>query len=232
MYNLTNSQKDLLKQLVQKIRDGYITEEFLVYETQAKLILSGQKAVEDNKHELEITTLMKKALEENNLLQCVGRGCSLTGKAYEAVDNNFSEPDTSFVKHLTPLADITNLDKELKERCLPILGAGSADPKGWDNAVNSACRVLENRLRDIGGISDPKCVGVSLARKVFNERNEILTSKFSDTSLRDRYGDLYAGVIGVFRNLYAHHHVDPTPEEGGAIIVFIDLLLKKIEDLR
>jgi hypothetical protein len=55
--------------------------------------------------------------------------CTLTGKAYEAIDSNFAAPDTSFVRHLTPLADITALDPELKGRCLPILGAGAADPK-------------------------------------------------------------------------------------------------------
>ena len=86
----------------------------------------------------------------------------LTGKAYEAVDNNFKEPDTSFVKHLTPLADITNLDEELKQRCLPILGAGSAEPKLWDSAVRTAGVILEDRLRDVGGISDTNCVGLAL----------------------------------------------------------------------
>jgi len=35
----------------------------------------------------------------------------------------------------------------------------------------------------------------------------------------------------IFRNRYAHRFIDPKPEEGGAIIVFIDLLLKMLDDL-
>jgi hypothetical protein len=37
--------------------------------------------------------------------------------------------------------------------------------------------------------------------------------------------------LKVFRNHYAHRLIDPKPEEGGAIIVFIDLLLKMLDDL-
>ena len=231
MYNLTNSQKNFLKQLVQKIRDRHITEEFTIYQTAARLIVSGQEPFEDNRHTLEITKLIKKGLVDNNLLQCIGSYCCITGKAYEAVDNNFSQPDTSFVKHLTPLADITNLDEDLKERCLPVLGAGSTDPKGWDTAVNNACRVLEQRLRDIGGISDDNCIGQALVNKIF-KNDGTLAFKFSVDAERQGYRDLYAGIIGTFRNPSAHRFVDPTPEEGGAFIVFVNLLLNKLEDLR
>src|SRR6202007_401393 len=99
------------------------------------------------------------ALEAAGLLLCnieyytaysmkteISRKCTLLGKAYEAVDSGFNAPDTSFVKHLTPLADITNLDAELKQRCLPILGAGSPDPKLWDSVVPTAGVILEERL--------------------------------------------------------------------------------------
>jgi hypothetical protein len=33
----------------------------------------------------------------------------------------FTDPDTSFVKHLSPLADLTTFDASLKQRCLPML---------------------------------------------------------------------------------------------------------------
>src|SRR5689334_7207672 len=39
--------------------------------------------------------------------------CALTGKAYEAVDSNFNAPDTSFVRQITPLADVTKFDDAL-----------------------------------------------------------------------------------------------------------------------
>jgi len=236
MYNLTDSQKDLLKQLVQKIRDGHIPEEFKISSLVEKpdLVIFGNKRVENGIHIfhiLEISRLVKKALEDNNLLQCTGIKCSLTGKAYEAVDNNFNQPDTSFVKYLIPLADITNLDEELKKRCLPILGAGSTEPTLWDSAVRTAGVVLENRLRDVGGITDANCVGQALVNKVF-KNDGTLASKFPVDAERQGYRDLYAGIIGTFRNPSAHRLVDPTPEEGGAFIVFVNLLLKKLEDLR
>ncbi|MBW4544089.1 MAG: TIGR02391 family protein [Symplocastrum torsivum CPER-KK1] len=176
-------------------------------------------------------------LQAEGLLWCENIGkknndlrCTLTNKAYEAVDTNFNASDTSFVKHLTPLADITNLDKELKERCLPILGAGSADEKMWDSAVRVAGVILEERLRDVGNI-EAGYAGQDIVNKVF-KNGGTLASKFSVDSERQGYRDLYAGVFATFRNPSAHRLVDPTPEEGGAFIVFVNLLLKKLEDLR
>ena len=43
---------------------------------------------------------------------------------------------------------------------------------------------------------------------------------------------MYAGMVGAFRNPYAHRLIDPTPEDGGAFIIFVNLLLKMVEDLR
>jgi hypothetical protein len=229
MYNLTSSQKDLLRRLVQKVREEHIPEEFFICKTQAGNLIYGEDDSQENI--LEITQLALDTFVDNNLLRCTGRRCTLTGKAFEAVDNNFNAPDTSFVKHLTLLADITNLDEELKQRCLPILGAGSVEPKLWDSAVRTAGVILEDRLRDVGGISDANCVGQALVNNVFS-KNGTLASKFSVDAERQGYRDLYAGIIGAFRNPSAHRLVDPTPEEGGAFIVFVNLLLKKLEDLR
>jgi hypothetical protein len=159
------------------------------------------------------------------------RHCTLTGKAYEAVDSNFAAPDTSFVRHLTPLADITTLDSELKGRCLPILGAGAADPKLWDSAVRTAGVILEERLRDVGHITDQQAVGRDLVNKVFGKTGA-LAGKFSHDAERQGYRDLYAGVVGAFRHPSAHRLVDPAPHEGGAYIVFVNLLLKMLDDLR
>jgi len=229
MYNLTSSQKDLLRRLVQKVREEQIPEEFFICKTQAGNLIYGDDGSQENI--LEITQLELETFVDNNLLRCTGRRCTLTGKAFESVDNNFNAPDTSFVKHLTPLADITNLDEQLKQRCLPILGAGSADPTLWDSAVRTAGVILEHRLRDVGGISDDNCVGQALVNNVFS-KNGTLASKFSVDAERQGYRDLYAGIIGAFRNPSAHRLVDPTPEEGGAFIVFVNLLLRKLDDLR
>jgi hypothetical protein len=80
---------------------------------------------------------------------------------------NFAAPDTAFVTQLTPLADVTNLDDELKQRCLPVLGAGSADPMMWNSAARTAGVILEERLRDVGSIAGTGRVGRELVNDVF-----------------------------------------------------------------
>jgi hypothetical protein len=90
---------------------------------------------------------------------------------------------------------------------------------------------LEERLRDVGGIADPDRVGRDLVNGVFGQRGT-LTNRFSIDSERLGYRDLYAGIVGAFRNRNAHRFTDPTPEDGGALIVFVNLLLKMLEDLR
>jgi len=143
----------------------------------------------------------------------------------------FTMPDTSFVKHLSPLADVTNFDDSLKQRCLPMLGAGAADPMLWDSAVRTAGVILEERLRDVGKISDSNIIGRDLVNRVFGQAGT-LASKFTSSAERDGYRDLFAGVVGTIRNPSAHRFVDPTPDEGGATLVFVNLLLKKLELLR
>lgn len=234
MYNLTNSQKDLLRWFVQQVNQRHLSEEFIIFWLLQGPSISGYSGSTE-KLLPEIKKGAIQALQAEGLLQCEALGndlrCTLTGKAYEAIDTNFNAPDTSFVKHLTPLADITNLDEQLKQRCLPILGAGSAEPKLWDSAVRTVGVILEERLRDVGGISDANCVGLALVNNAFS-KNGTLASKFSVDAERQGYRDMYAGIVGAFRNPSAHRLVDPTPEEGGAFIVFVNLLLKKLEDLR
>jgi Protein of unknown function (Hypoth_ymh). len=157
--------------------------------------------------------------------------CTVIQKLFDAVATNFAAPDTSFVRHLTPLADVSALDSELKARCLPILGAGAADPKLWDSAVRTAGVILEERLRSVGSITDRQVIGRDLVNKVLGKHGA-LAGKFAHDAEREAHRDLYAGVVGAFRNPSAHRLVDPSPHEGGAFIVFVNLLLKMLEDLR
>src|SRR5215208_1485956 len=150
----------------------------------------------------------------------IGRRAVITARAAEAVDSDFDAPDESFMTQLTPLSDTSNLDTELYERCLPPLRTGSSNPKMWDTSVRTAVVILEERLRDVGGIADQERIGRGLVNDVFA----------ANGTLADR--DLYTGIVGVFRNVYGHRIVDPTPEDAGAFIVFVNLLLKRLEDLR
>lgn len=238
-YNLTDGQKDLLRKLVALVNAGEITEEFRIFwygtgpnEQKAVLVSSNKPAGKDFPF---ATKSGIAALESNGLLSCQGSSlrptCSLTGKAYEAVKTEFNAPDISFIQYLTPLADIDGFDEELKTRCLPLLVAGGSDPILWDSAVRTAGVILEERLRDVGRISDPNRTGQGLVNAIFNN-NGTLALKFMVEAERQGYRDLYAGIVGAFRNPSAHKLIDPSPEEGGAFIVFVNLLLKKLEAWR
>jgi hypothetical protein len=237
MYNLTPSQKDLLKWLVARVRDEKMPEEFSFMWGQNGTFLHHE-GLQNFLQVDGVTQGALDALAANGLLHMRTssdgfgtRDCTLTGKAYEAVDTNFAAPDTSFVRHLTPLADVTHLDPELKHRCLPTIGAGAADPKLWDSAVRTAGVILEERLRSVGAVTDPQSVGRDLVNRVFG-KSGTLSCKFAHDAEREGHRDLYAGVVGAVRNPSAHRLIDPTPHEGGAFIVFVNLLLKKLEDLR
>lgn len=125
-YNLTDKQKDFVKWMVQQVRDDNLSEEFVV------VWLSGGAVIQGYKGDLpEITEGLLDTLVDADMLHCrpsyrssrsrrtyeSSRICVLKQRAYDAVDSNFEAPDTSFVTHLTPLADITNLDSEIKTRC-------------------------------------------------------------------------------------------------------------------
>jgi len=101
----------------------------------------------------------------------------------------------------------------------------------WDTAVRTTVVILEERLRDVGSVTDESRIGLNLVNDVFGGGGS-LADKFSRDAERQGYRDLYAGVVGTFRNTYAHRIVDPTPEDGGAFIVFVNLLLKRLGDLR
>ena len=111
------------------------------------------------------------------------------------------------------------------------MSAGSTDPRLWDSAFRTAVVILEERLRNVGQVSDHSRIGRDLVNDVFGKQGT-LSSKFSIDAERQGYRDLFAGCVGVFRNRYAHRLIDPKPEDGGAFIVFVNLLLKMLEDLR
>lgn len=157
------------------------------------------------------------------------RSVTLLGKAYTAVETDFAAPDGSFVDYLPPNVDLAYLDQELRERSVPLLGAGASNPVVWDAVVGRAVIILEERLRTVGGVSDRRAVGVKLVNAVFGQ-NGTLAVKFADGSEREAYRNLYAGVVGVFRNDYGHHLVDPQPGDGASVLALANLLLKMLED--
>ena len=258
MYNLIDAQRKLAKWLVENVKENKLDNEFHVnwsFMFNNKVIpvkLFNYRGEEKEFQNLGITKGNIYTLCENKLLfsqviqpyqdgSMVGSkiqlpkpeiwNCTLTSDIYKAVDNDFNSSDTSFIDYLTPLANPSGFDEALIKRCFPILATGGSDPVLWDSAVRTAGVILEERLRDIGCISDPNLTGRRLVSDVFGN-NGVLVSKFSVASEREGYRELYSGIVGAFRNPSAHRLIDPSPEEGGALIVFVNLLLKKLEDLR
>lgn len=230
-YNLTDNQKALIRFLVEQVRNNTLEEELTVSWTMQGSDIIGYDGTppQFQKGALSI-------LESNGLIDIIPQSqytwtITLTGAAYEAVDSDFAEADLSFLTFLSPLSDIAGFDEQIKRRCLPILGTNGTDPMLWDSAVRTVGVILEERLHDVGGITDRQCIGRDLVNSVFG-KNGTLAEKFDSESELQGYRELYAGVVGMFRNPSAHHLIDPSPEEGGAFIVFVNLLLKKLEALR
>jgi hypothetical protein len=231
--NLTETQKSLLQWLVEQVRAEMLNEEeiWFTWTSEGTGLLGYQGNVPD----VKTTTL--DALQSNGCLSCDRSHqhqykCVLTSKAYEAVDSNCGVPNLSAISYLIPLTEVKHLDPELWERCRFSLSAGGDDPKAWDKAVRTATVVLEERLRKLGkteGIN-ADATGEAIVNIIFAGKNPVLSGKLDNGQLR-AYRDLYAGMMAVFRNPYAHRTIDPSPEVGGAIIAFIDLLLKTLNDI-
>jgi len=232
-YSLTDTQKKILQWIVSEVRAEKLNEEeiWAVWDTRGASLVGYKGYVP----EIKKTTL--DALERSGCLTCSQKDkdqykCALTSRAFEAIDSNFDAPDLSAIPHLIPLTKLGHLDSELRDRCLFSLSVGGTDPKAWDKAVRTAMVVLEERLRKLGKTEavNPDATGEGIVNIVFAGKNPVLSGKLEGKKLK-AYRDLYAGMMSVFRNSYAHRIVDPSPEIGGAIIVFIDLLLKMLEDI-
>ncbi len=218
---LTEKQKNLLRWIVEGVRAGYFpAEDNILWGCQ---VFGGPSwpnyTGSDSCPEVEFPTLG--GLEKSGYinLQTIASDeykCALTGKAYEAVDSNFAEPNRSAIRHLIPLTEVEHLDCELWERVRFSVSAGGDNPKAWDTAIRNATVVLEDRMRKLGNID--------------NINQKAQKDKLPSEEL-EAYRDLYSGTMKLFRNRYAHRFIDPKPEEGGEIIVFINLLLKMLDNL-
>ena len=246
MYNLTDDQKKQAKWLVENVKAGNLDENFQIWwvktleKSYPEAGFTDYKGTKDELDNVDLTQGSLKALSANNLLlyqvtslsPLEAWDCTLTGNIYVAVDSGFNSPDSSFIDYLTPpLANPSGFDEELARRCFPILTTGGSNPDSWDTAVRNAGVVLEERLHIIGSITDPTKIGRDLVNAVFG-RNGTLASKFLVDPEREGYRELYCGIVGAFRNPSAHRFIDHSPEEGGALLVFVNLLLKKLENLR
>ncbi len=151
-YNLTEDQKYLVRWMVEENQAGNLPREFSVmwgwnggrilqYQgdhpelTQGDLnaLDAAELVMSDINIETKVSTSGSKRPKFRERQVERSRRCRLTAKAFEAVDNDFDAPDMDFVRQLTPLADVTSMDDEIKQRAcsygkvcqpLPDLNAG------------------------------------------------------------------------------------------------------------
>jgi AbiTii-like protein len=97
MYNLTSKHKELLQWVVQNVRAGELNEEFtFVKGGNGDVIFVGHSARNISKPLPDLSTGALQALMGSGLIlvEVLEKGkvhCTLLGKAYEAVDSNFSQ---------------------------------------------------------------------------------------------------------------------------------------------
>ena len=107
--------------------------------------------------------------------------------------------------------------------------AGGEDPRAWDTTVKAVLVTLESRMRDILGPDEESSTASQVVNQLFAKGGlwfEMLGPKKAQA-----HRDLFAGIVGLFRNHYLHRLEDPAPADGGAIIQFVSLLLKMLDDL-
>ena len=234
--SLTEKQKNLLRWIVKEVRADHLKEDSIWYYCPT---VNSHLWVDYNGFDstpyVEFATF--DILEEYGYIKWQQKSQhqykgALTGKAYEAVDSNFDEPDRSAIPHLIPLTEVEHLDSELWERLLFSVSAGGDNPKAWDTAIRNATVVLEDRMRKLGNIDNinQKATGNGIVNLIFGSNKSLQKDQLPSEEL-EAYRDLYSGTMKLFRNRYAHRFIAPKPEEGGAITLFIDLLLKMLDDL-
>ena len=113
------------------------------------------------------------------------------------------------------------LHRVVSQKVLPIFMQGS-----YGLAVFEAFKQVEVAVRETGGYAETD-YGTKLMRMAFNPENGALTDS-QDTEKQAR-SDLFAGVIGSYKNPGSHREVEITAEEAAGLIVFASHLLRIVD---
>lgn len=231
MFNLNNTQKRILKWLVNEADLGTLDEND-IWVTWSK---DGTHIMNYAGINPEITRITLDALEKGDFIICRKKQhdyrFSLTQQAIVAVrsgfdDNNMDTP-SQFLSGVKELENIDHIDKEIRERCLFSILNNDNSPQAWDAAVRCATVVLEERLRLLANIAkDDSSTGQAIVNNLFGSKSPLISKIGIKTATA--YRDLFSGLMLTFRNQYGHRHIDPEPEEGVAILLFINHTLKML----
>ncbi len=117
------------------------------------------------------------------------------------------------------------VDDGLRDRCLDLL----VRPGKADAAVREASVLLENRLREVSGLS-VELVGVQLVSRALSADNGVLV--LSDVKAeQEGIHSLYRGVIGFFKNPASHRIIENYDvTRARQVVGLIDLLVNLLRD--
>jgi uncharacterized protein (TIGR02391 family) len=118
-------------------------------------------------------------------------------------------------------------DKDLRARCLDLLGASSR----YDRAINQATLVLEDRIRSKAK-PPTSMTGEPLVNFAFKDEISKTILQVASGKADDQRGftQILRGIVPAFRN-HTHHHVSDSfsQEEALLVVGFIDVLLRVVE---
>ena len=127
---------------------------------------------------------------------------------------------------LIALGDLSGLDRELLERCGPLILS-----ERYDEAVGRAFVVLEERFRALMNLQGGS--GVHLVQKLFSAKDTYLTDRLRlpEDELKG-LRDIFTGSFTAFRNRAAHTLAGYKRDEARAIIHLVNMLLLIVEQIR
>ena len=127
---------------------------------------------------------------------------------------------------LSVLADLSELDEELVQRCGFLIRT-----ERYDEAVGRAFVVLEERMRALMNLRGGS--GVHLVQKLFSAKDPNLTDRLRlpEDELKG-LRDIFTGSFAAFRNRAAHTVAGYNRDEARAIIHLVNLLLSIVEQIR
>ncbi len=120
------------------------------------------------------------------------------------------------------------LDPKLVQKVWPSFIRGN-----FEAAVFAAYKEVEVRVRDAGGFTT-KDYGTNLARNAFNIKDGPLSDHGNPNKGEEQaYSDVFAGVLGAFKNPSSHKDVDyDNPVIVAGLILFANTLIQIVEQRR
>ncbi len=101
----------------------------------------------------------------------------------------------------------------------------------YDIAIFAAFRALENMVREVCKYPS-QAVGVKLMRDAFDVKIGPLTDRALVSGEQEAMSNVYAGVMGLFKNPASHRlNAFSSPEQAVSLVMFANYLINQVEDL-